>query len=82
MLYVSLFVLSLQFRSWRGQKRNPAATVRQSKQPARPPEQKSKTPGFHSKIGRSFLASILSASTPGTFFKSSMVLKFPFFSRY
>src|SRR5262249_4429523 len=34
------------------------------------------------KISRSFLASIFSTSTPGTFFKSSIDLKGPFCSRY
>src|SRR5262245_15014352 len=37
---------------------------------------------FHWNIRRSFFASIFAVSTPGTFFRSSIDLNLPFFSRY
>src|SRR5262245_30418692 len=37
---------------------------------------------FHLNTRRSFFASIFAVSTSGTFFKSSIDLKLPFFSRY
>jgi hypothetical protein len=37
--------------------------------------------GFSANVSRSFWASILAVSTPGTFFKSSMDLNEPFFVR-